>query len=137
MVFSRLMRSMSRSRRSTARFDVAMKAFQGLTVTCARCHDHKFDAISQRDYYALYGVFASCRPAVVTLDEPVYLAVHKQELTALKVEFEWRSRKRGLPKPNAFPSRLRLPKPPVQRRRIGAERGRTRRRIRTVRCTRW
>ena len=32
--------------------DVFSKAFQGLTVSCARCHDHKFDAISQRDYYA-------------------------------------------------------------------------------------
>ena len=31
----------------------------GLTLRCARCHDHKFDPISQRDYYALYGVFAS------------------------------------------------------------------------------
>lgn len=33
----------------------------GLTLRCARCHDHKFDAISQRDYYGLYGVFASTR----------------------------------------------------------------------------
>src|SRR5436305_2693623 len=33
--------------------DVFGKAFLGLTVACARCHDHKFDAISQRDYYAL------------------------------------------------------------------------------------
>src|SRR5207248_5654662 len=31
----------------------------GLTVTCARCHDHKFDPISTKDYYALHGVFAS------------------------------------------------------------------------------
>ncbi|MEK0448841.1 MAG: hypothetical protein RL088_1109 [Verrucomicrobiota bacterium] len=35
--------------------DVLSKAFLGLTVACARCHDHKFDAISQRDYYALTG----------------------------------------------------------------------------------
>lgn len=50
--------------------DVVSKAFQGLTVSCARCHDHKFDAISQRDYYALYGIFASCRPAQVTIESP-------------------------------------------------------------------
>lgn len=35
--------------------DVAAKAFLGLTVTCARCHDHKFDAISARDYYSMTG----------------------------------------------------------------------------------
>ncbi len=38
------------------RIDVASKAFLGLTVACARCHDHKFDAISTKDYYALYGI---------------------------------------------------------------------------------
>jgi hypothetical protein len=37
------------------------KAFVGLSVSCARCHDHKFDPIPQRDYYALYGVFNSIR----------------------------------------------------------------------------
>ena len=35
--------------------DVISRAFLGLTVACARCHDHKFDAITQRDYYALSG----------------------------------------------------------------------------------
>ncbi|TDJ72054.1 MAG: DUF1553 domain-containing protein [Planctomycetota bacterium] len=35
--------------------DVLSKAFLGLTVACARCHDHKFDAISTRDYYAMVG----------------------------------------------------------------------------------
>jgi hypothetical protein len=39
--------------------DVMTKTFLGLTVSCARCHDHKFDAISARDYYALYGVLES------------------------------------------------------------------------------
>ena len=41
--------------------DVVSKAFMGLTVTCARCHDHKFDPILQKDYYALTGIFASTR----------------------------------------------------------------------------
>lgn len=37
------------------------RTMMGLTVSCARCHDHKFDPISMRDYYGLYGIFASTR----------------------------------------------------------------------------
>ena len=39
--------------------DVFSKTFLGMTVACARCHDHKFDAISQEDYYAIYGFLRS------------------------------------------------------------------------------
>ena len=39
--------------------DTTTRGFLGLTVACARCHDHKYDAITARDYYSLYGVFAS------------------------------------------------------------------------------
>jgi mono/diheme cytochrome c family protein len=42
------------------RIDVVTKGFQALTVTCARCHDHKFDPIPTKDYYSLHGIFASC-----------------------------------------------------------------------------
>jgi len=41
------------------RLDVTSRTFLGLTVTCARCHDHKFDPIPSKDYYSLYGVFDS------------------------------------------------------------------------------
>ncbi len=41
------------------RIDVVTRGFLGLTVQCARCHDHKFDPVPAADYYALYGVFAS------------------------------------------------------------------------------
>jgi hypothetical protein len=41
------------------RIDVVTKGFLGLTVSCARCHDHMFDPITQKDYYALHGIFAS------------------------------------------------------------------------------
>jgi hypothetical protein len=41
------------------KIDVLARGLQGLTVTCARCHDHKFEPISTADYYALYGVFNS------------------------------------------------------------------------------
>lgn len=39
--------------------DTTWKALQGLTMGCARCHDHKFEPISNKDYYALYGIFSS------------------------------------------------------------------------------
>src|SRR5438270_2192549 len=39
--------------------DVMTKTFLGLTVSCARCHDHKFDAVSTKDYYALLGFLES------------------------------------------------------------------------------
>ena len=41
------------------RIDTVSKAMLAMTVACARCHDHMFDPISQKDYYALHGVFAS------------------------------------------------------------------------------
>ncbi|MEE3373188.1 MAG: DUF1553 domain-containing protein [Planctomycetota bacterium] len=41
--------------------DVVGKAFLGLTLACARCHDHKFDPLTQEDYYALAGIFYSSR----------------------------------------------------------------------------
>jgi cytochrome c553 len=42
--------------------DVTSRAFLGLTVTCARCHDHKFDPIPTADYYSLAGIFRSTEP---------------------------------------------------------------------------
>ncbi len=41
--------------------DVTSRAFLGLTLACARCHDHKMDPVSQADYYALAGIFESSR----------------------------------------------------------------------------
>ena len=42
------------------RIDVIGRGFLGLTIACARCHDHKFDPVSAADYYALRGIFVSC-----------------------------------------------------------------------------
>jgi mono/diheme cytochrome c family protein len=76
------------------RIDVVTRGLLGLTVTCARCHDHKFDPIPTRDYYSLYGVFASCdEPTVPPLFEapprtPAYeafareLRAREQKLTS-------------------------------------------------------
>ena len=64
--------------------DVISKAFLGLTVSCARCHDHKFDAISQADFYAFYGMMINSRSANLTVDSPQKLDLHKRELRQLK-----------------------------------------------------
>ncbi|HYZ83887.1 MAG TPA: DUF1549 and DUF1553 domain-containing protein, partial [Bryobacteraceae bacterium] len=50
--------------------DVLGKAFQGLTIACARCHDHKFDPIPTRDYYALAGVLHSTDMREADVDSP-------------------------------------------------------------------
>jgi hypothetical protein len=47
--------------------DVTSQAFLGLTVACARCHDHKFDPIPSRDYYAMAGIFNSTQTCYGTL----------------------------------------------------------------------
>ncbi|WP_020473342.1 PSD1 and planctomycete cytochrome C domain-containing protein [Zavarzinella formosa] len=50
--------------------DVFAKTFLGLTVSCARCHDHKFDAISTKDYYSLFGILSSSRHDKAFIDSP-------------------------------------------------------------------
>jgi hypothetical protein len=50
------------------RLDVLCRGTMGLTVACARCHDHKFDPIPTKDYYSLYGVFAS---SIEPKDQPL------------------------------------------------------------------
>ena len=52
------------------KIDAFSKAFLGLTMACARCHDHKLDPISQKDYYALAGVFMSARWTSRVVDAP-------------------------------------------------------------------
>src|SRR6202011_783010 len=56
------------------------KTFLGLTVACARCHDHKFDAIPQKDYYALSGYLQSTRFQRAFLDDPEPLRKQVGEL---------------------------------------------------------
>ncbi|GAB5406771.1 MAG: hypothetical protein Aurels2KO_50020 [Aureliella sp.] len=64
--------------------NVFSKAFMGLTVSCARCHDHKFDAISQADYYAAFGVVASARPGRAAIDLPETMLASADKLDQLK-----------------------------------------------------
>ena len=61
------------------RIDTTTKAFLGLTVACARCHDHKFDPIPIKDYYSLHGIFAS---TVEPLHHPTIAASSKTAAAA-------------------------------------------------------
>lgn len=72
--------------------DVFAKALLGLTVSCARCHDHKFDAISQKDYYALAGFLQSSRFQITCVDDPEPQAKVLAELKAKQAQrrTEWR-----------------------------------------------
>lgn len=69
--------------------DVITKTFLGMTVSCARCHDHKFDAISDEDYYSLYGIIGSSQyrlaevePMAATLAQAKQLQEIKQRIKA-------------------------------------------------------
>ncbi|MBI1320784.1 MAG: DUF1553 domain-containing protein [Candidatus Hydrogenedens sp.] len=66
--------------------DVLSKALLATTVSCARCHDHKFDPVSQRDYYGLYGIMVNCRPATITVDTPVQAKRNQSLLHKQKAE---------------------------------------------------
>ncbi|HEY1169977.1 MAG TPA: PSD1 and planctomycete cytochrome C domain-containing protein [Verrucomicrobiae bacterium] len=69
------------------RIDVVTRGLMGVTVACARCHDHKYDPIPTKDYYSLYGVFGSStepaeKPLLGTKPDPkeneLYLVEHKK-----------------------------------------------------------
>jgi hypothetical protein len=67
--------------------DTLGKAFQGLTLSCARCHDHKLDPVSMRDYYALYGMIAGS-PVRRTWANDAALQAVADELRASRSAFE-------------------------------------------------
>lgn len=80
------------------RLDVTCRTFMGVTVGCARCHDHKYDPVPAKDYYSLYGVFASStEPKDLPLigepeRTPEYLK-YEQELQKREDEFDALRRK--------------------------------------------
>ena len=59
-----------RAEKMDSRIDVFGKAFLGLTIACAKCHDHKFDPIPATDYYALGGIFESTQLALGSIQSP-------------------------------------------------------------------
>ncbi len=71
------------------------EAFLGLTIGCARCHNHKFDPITQRDYYGFYATFSGVRHGAVELATPEAKAERQrrlQPLTKKRQELEQQSR---------------------------------------------
>ena len=72
------------------KLDVLSKTFLGITLTCARCHDHKFDAFSQKDYYALSGFFRSSTYRQVRFDSKQHNQAVGRELEELRES--WRPR---------------------------------------------
>jgi hypothetical protein len=70
--------------------DVLSKALLGLTVACARCHDHKFDAISTKDYYSLYGFLQSSHYRLARFDS----MEHNRRVAAELWEFRRKERRK-------------------------------------------
>ena len=64
--------------------DVLTKATMGMTLSCSRCHNHKFDPLSQKDFYKFYGIMISSRPGTINIDSPELQALHRKELLAMK-----------------------------------------------------
>jgi hypothetical protein len=64
------------------RIDVLTRGFLGLTVGCARCHDHKYDPVATADYYGLYGVFTSSYEKLVPVRAAAGAAAPTAEFTA-------------------------------------------------------
>ena len=76
------------------RIDVVTKGLMGLTASCARCHDHKFDPIPTKDYYSLHGVFNSStepdeQPVIAAFDkESTDYKAYQAELAKVDQEIE-------------------------------------------------
>ncbi|HEX8201802.1 MAG TPA: PSD1 and planctomycete cytochrome C domain-containing protein [Isosphaeraceae bacterium] len=68
------------------RIDTMTRGFLGLTVACARCHDHKFDPIPTTDYYALAGVFLSTDYREVPCAPPEQVAAYDAAQAAIKAQ---------------------------------------------------
>ena len=71
-------------RRIDNQLDVLSKTFLGLTLACARCHDHKFDPITAQDYYAMAGYLASSRHQQAFIDPPERIGKFVNGLRAAK-----------------------------------------------------
>ena len=66
------------------RVDAVTRGLLGMTVACARCHNHKYDPIPQKDYYAMVGIFASSTYKEYPTVSPAETAAYKQSLARLE-----------------------------------------------------
>ena len=82
--------------------DTTAAAFMGLTLRCARCHDHKFDPITREDYYGLYSIFASTTFPYAGSEEFASMKLPRQHFVPLapnaqKIMADYRQRLKELP----------------------------------------
>jgi hypothetical protein len=89
--------------------DVVTRGLMGLTVTCARCHDHKFDPIPTADYYALYAAIAPSKappelPAIGAVTDDQARQQYERELADLKLKVQQFAREQN----EALRNRLRM-----------------------------
>ncbi len=83
------------------KIDAFSKTFLAMTVACARCHDHKLDAISQKDYYALASIFMTPRWTARSIDAPGKNNIAIVELKRLRHKIHdglaslWKSKQNG------------------------------------------
>ncbi|MBI5691901.1 MAG: PSD1 domain-containing protein [Verrucomicrobia bacterium] len=90
------------------RIDVMTRGLLGLTVTCARCHDHKYDPVPTQDYYSLHGVFASSEePAEKPLLRPLVDSPAYQQFLRKRAVVEGRIREKERGEVQAFLAGLR------------------------------
>ncbi|QDU30240.1 Planctomycete cytochrome C [Anatilimnocola aggregata] len=87
------------------RVDVLTRGFLGLTVACARCHDHKFDPIPTSDYYALVGVFASTDYVETPLVSPAEVEAAQKTLTEKELKMKEKDRPKKYPFAHALVDR--------------------------------
>jgi len=92
------------------RMDAVGRTFLGLTLGCARCHDHKFEPVTQADYYAIAGVFASVRIADRPMvDEKLWAPVTKARKQVAELEKKVAELKKKKATPNKTNTAVKTP----------------------------
>jgi cytochrome c553 len=93
------------------KIDTVTRGVLGLTVACARCHDHKYDAVATEDYYSLYGVFASSNkpaelPLIQSEEDTIGFADFRKKLAEIQADIDNYDRGRAAEFRKTFRSQL-------------------------------